>query len=324
MLKKILVVTIFFYTLTAWVNLAFAQNTTSGSADYTTAGVGAQIKQYLCAPSDPDPKQTSFTGSQVEYSANNNKASGDLYNCINRLYRFAIVTAAVVGVFFIVIAGYLYIGAGGNQESVDKAKSILASTVTSLVILFAGYILLKALNPDLIKFRPIQPPSVVLDTAEPPEAETGEPPAAQIPASAQVTTPITGSAGGSIAQLEAAGCTITSEDRPRNELPNLAAPMWQKLLQICSVASQSGSKPQVSSTVRRESKGSQHQLGCAVDFSDRQGSGFYDIKTHKGRPVGEAIYNAAKQAGITEDRINPGRDRDQSFHLHIDLKGKCP
>ncbi len=160
--KKLFIISIFIYLTTGFLNLAFAQNTTSGSYDYTTAGVGTEIKKYLCAPSDPDPKQTNYFGSQVEYSANNNKASGDLYNCINRLYRFAIVTAAVVGVFFIVIAGYLYIGAGGNQESIDKAKSILASTVTSLVILFAGYILLKTLNPDLVVFRPIQPPSVTL------------------------------------------------------------------------------------------------------------------------------------------------------------------
>ncbi len=322
--KKLFIISIFIYLTTGFLNLAFAQNTTSGSYDYTTAGVGTEIKKYLCAPSDPDPKQTNYFGSQVEYSANNNKASGDLYNCINRLYRFAIVTAAVVGVFFIVIAGYLYIGAGGNQESIDKAKSILASTVTSLVILFAGYILLKTLNPDLVVFRPIQPPSVVLEAAEPPEAQSGEPPASEIPPSALITTPITGSSGGSISQLEAAGCTITNEARPRNELPNLAAPMWQKLLQICSIASQSGNKPQVSSTVRRESTGSQHKIGCAVDFSDKLGNGFYDIKTHTGRAVGVAIYNAAKQAGITEDRINPGTDRDQSFHLHIDLRGKCP
>jgi hypothetical protein len=167
--KKLLLISICFYLAIGFLNLAFAQNTTSGSADYTTAGVGAQIKQYLCAPSDPEKSQTNLAtnafGGHLDSSGANNVASGDLYNCINRLYRFAIVTAAVVGVFFIVIAGYLYIGAGGNQESVDKAKSILASTVTSLVILFAGYILLKALNPDLIKFRPIQPPSVTLQPA---------------------------------------------------------------------------------------------------------------------------------------------------------------
>ena len=117
--------------------------------DYTQGGknpVSSEIEKYLCAPT--------------------NQASNDLYNCINRIYRFAIILASVVAVFFIVIGGYVYMSAEGNQESVDKAKSILVSSITALVILMGGYVLLKALNPDLIKFKQIQPTSVKpLDTA---------------------------------------------------------------------------------------------------------------------------------------------------------------
>ncbi len=122
---------------------AYAQ-TTEGK-QYT--GVQQQLTDYLCTPSDA--------------STNPTAAQGDLYNCINRLYRFALVVASVFSVFMIVIAGYIYMSAEGNQESVDKAKSILVSSVTSLVILAGGYVLLKFLNPDLIKFQPIQPTSVV-------------------------------------------------------------------------------------------------------------------------------------------------------------------
>ncbi len=165
--KKIFVFFLnFFLIFSSNYNLAFAQ--TSGY-DYTKAGVGDQIKQFLCAPTEQNGTSNSANSSgSVEYAGQNNQASGDLYNCINRMYKFAIVIAAVVGVFFIVIAGYLYMGAGGNQESVDKAKDILATTITSIVILFAGYILLKAINPDLIQFRSIQPPSVRLQTANSP------------------------------------------------------------------------------------------------------------------------------------------------------------
>ena len=111
------------------------------------AGVQQQLTDYLCTPNDA--------------STNATAAQGDLYNCINRLYRFALVVASVFSVFMIVIAGYIYMAAEGNQESVDKAKSILVSSITSIVILVGGYVLLKFLNPDLIKFQPIQPPSVV-------------------------------------------------------------------------------------------------------------------------------------------------------------------
>jgi hypothetical protein len=116
------------------------------------SGVSSQIDTYLCSP-------TSNT-------------AGNLTTCINRLYKFAIIVASVMGVFFIVIAGYVYMSAEGNSESVEKAKSILTSTIASLVILFAGYILLKAINPDLIQFPTIQPPSVTLQVPTVPAAPT--------------------------------------------------------------------------------------------------------------------------------------------------------
>ena len=116
---------------------AYAQ--TSATQPYT--GVDTQISKYLCTPGSSSSVQNM-----------------DLYACINKLYQFSIISACVIGVFFLVIAGYVYMGSEGNQESVDKAKNILQSTVASLVILFAGYLLLKTLNPDLVEFHSIQPP----------------------------------------------------------------------------------------------------------------------------------------------------------------------
>ncbi len=146
----------------------------------TDAHVSDQIKTYLCAPT-PVPQEQTAVGTLTidkDQAAFNNANSGDLFLCINRLYKLAIVIACVVGVFFIVIAGYVYMGSEGNAESVEKAKSILISTLTSIVILLAGFVLLKAINPDLIKFQTIQPPSVKtgdLPTVAEPEGETTNP-----------------------------------------------------------------------------------------------------------------------------------------------------
>jgi hypothetical protein len=153
-------------------NLAYAAN----SADYTqnnTNPVSSQIEQYLCAPTSGGGSYVSTNGNYFGTTpdtavAANNTASNDLYLCINRLYKFAIAIGTAAGVLMIVIAGYLYMSSDGNQESVDKAKSILTSTITAMVILFAGYVLLRAINPDLIAFQNVQPPSVKLDTMLPP------------------------------------------------------------------------------------------------------------------------------------------------------------
>lgn len=147
---------IFFFT----ASFVSAQQTVSPTPTYS--GAEATIKQYLCTPN------TQNTGTGFSMTTGNsgqtNTASNDLYNCINRMYRFAIAAGSALAVFFIVIAGYVYMSADGDGEAVSKAKGILASSLASLVILFAGYILLRALNPDLIQFQNVQPPSVNLGT----------------------------------------------------------------------------------------------------------------------------------------------------------------
>jgi hypothetical protein len=164
-------------------NIALAQTSQTITDQYS--GPEATIRQYLCTPSpnsggttvvstNPNPNQP-WTSASV--GGQNNPNAGDLYNCINRVYRFAIVFAAIAAVLYIVIAGYLYMSAEGNGETVEKAKSLVTSSITALVILFAGYILLKALNPDLISFKNIQPPSVTPATTTAPMIG-GTPPAA--------------------------------------------------------------------------------------------------------------------------------------------------
>lgn len=121
-----------------------AQAQVSATTPYT--GVQATVEQYLCSPA---PGQTGNT----------------LYTCINKIYRFAIAIGATAGILMIVVAGYLYMSAEGNQESIDRAKTMFTSAITAMVILFAGYLILRTLNPDIIAFKQIQPPSVKLDTS---------------------------------------------------------------------------------------------------------------------------------------------------------------
>jgi hypothetical protein len=148
-LKQSLFLLLLLELIFSYAPAVYAQ-TGSNSASYnygTSAGVDKQITQYLCTPSNTT-------------NPNVNPNSQDLFKCINQLYKFSIVLASVVGVFFIVIAGYIYMSAAGDSEGVTKAKDILVSTITALVILMTGYVLLQAIDPDLIQFQPIQPPAV--------------------------------------------------------------------------------------------------------------------------------------------------------------------
>ena len=101
------------------------------------AGVDKSIQDYLCAPS------VSSDGH-------------DLERCINRLYRFGITAGALVLVFFVVFAGYLYITGGEGGKT--KAKVYVQSSLTGMAVLLGSYLLLYFINPTLVQFKPIQPP----------------------------------------------------------------------------------------------------------------------------------------------------------------------
>ncbi len=103
------------------------------------SGVEDSIKEYLCAPGDSQDEQATA-----------------LTDCISKLYRFSITAGGVALVFFIVIAGYIYITSG--EAGKGRAKDIILSAVVGMGILLGSYALLNFINPNLVKIRPIQPP----------------------------------------------------------------------------------------------------------------------------------------------------------------------
>jgi hypothetical protein len=91
------------------------------------------IGQYLCTPT----------------------VDTNLYSCINKLYRFSLAAGFFIAVLFIVVAGYLYMT--GGEKGISTAKSIVSSTFIAIIIMSTSYILLRQINPELVKFKPIQP-----------------------------------------------------------------------------------------------------------------------------------------------------------------------
>lgn len=304
--------------------------------NYAESGVAASIKKYLCAPTDvsgdKNPEEKGPREGKVDRqeekeiqfsSGERNKAQYDLYTCINRIYKFAIITAGVIAIFFIVIAGYIYMSSDGSQESVDKAKSILTSSVTAIVILFAGYILLRALNPDLIKFQNIQPPSVALQ-----KFTKDQPVSVRIDAEGNLIG-VTGGASHKETELEMGqdGCVFQS-DAQKKEIQNLTEIMFKKVKDLCFNVRASLKKklpanktiaPKISSVIggpAAHAKNSYHYKGCAVDFADNN-------QNFTQTEPGLTIIEEAKKI-FPPDRINPGTDAKQTYHIHVDLGNQCP
>lgn len=152
-LIKKLILSSFLISLVANPALILAQgnsNTTTGGVSYQNeyTGVEGSIKKYLCTPSE------TAVGKDVE-------------NCINKLYRFGISFGAIAVVFFMVIAGYIYIA--GGEAGKAKAKGIFQNSLVGMGILLGTYILLGFINPNLLLFKPIQPP--IFNAADLPSCE---------------------------------------------------------------------------------------------------------------------------------------------------------
>ncbi len=236
----------------------------------------ATITKYLCTPDIKSP--TGATGNP-------------LFLCINQIYKFAIVVASVMGVFFIVIAGYLYISSDGNNESVEKAKGMLVSTITALVILLVGYVLLKAINPDLIQFQTIQPPNV---------------PAVAAPAATTGTTGATGTAGAN--SLQTAGINV-------NSLPTagLQPGIINELVSLKQACGANCNVTLTSTTGGAHSSGiCSHGGGYKVDLSPDAGLSNYIISNFKNPPPsirsdGATVYTSPTGGTYADERSKPSK-----------------
>jgi hypothetical protein len=260
--------------------------------------VDSTIRQYLCAPSDPGKTNNS-----------------DLYDCINKLYRFAIVISVVAGVALVVYAGYLYMA--GTTTSISQAKNIISNTIVAIVILLGAFLFLKQINPELIKFKPLT--AIVVDaptnSLNPNSGNFFDPlhPDGN-PKPGELVSP----AGHKPEELTSAGCAF--QGSKAGEVPNMAEALFQKVKAIClAVSTKKGSdgKPLIPTISSISSgghvDGSFHFKGCAVDFAGNDPQ--FTLND-----TGKAIIAAAKSLGMT---INPGSDASQTNHVHVDVRDGC-
>lgn len=62
-----------------------------------------------------------------------------------------VVLAAVLTVLMLVIAGVMYISAGGNTGTTDKAKDMIWNAIIGLLIAVGFYLILYTIRPEMLK-----------------------------------------------------------------------------------------------------------------------------------------------------------------------------
>ena len=75
----------------------------------------------------------------------------NLGELIGNIFNFSIQILGLIIFVIIVISGFQWLTAGGNVGTISKAQSRITQALLGAVILLASFLILKTINPDLIK-----------------------------------------------------------------------------------------------------------------------------------------------------------------------------
>lgn len=69
------------------------------------------------------------------------------------LYDYFIYLAGVLAVIVIMIGGFQWVSAGGNQSKIGEAKERISGAIIGLILALGSYMILETINPNLLSMR---------------------------------------------------------------------------------------------------------------------------------------------------------------------------
>ncbi len=81
----------------------------------------------------------------------------DFYTYVSYVYKFGIGAVGICAMLMIIIGGYMYMAAAGNNASMENAKGVITDAVVGLILAFASYLILYVINPDLVRIKKMEP-----------------------------------------------------------------------------------------------------------------------------------------------------------------------
>jgi hypothetical protein len=94
----------------------------------------------LCIPKNPlNPDPNSLVN------------SGNITVLLAKVVIILLYFAGVIAVIFVIIGGYRYMAAGGNEETAGKGRKTMVNAIIGLVIVILSYAIINAVTNFLIK-----------------------------------------------------------------------------------------------------------------------------------------------------------------------------
>ncbi len=110
----------------------------------------AQSKEITFTPQIEFPN-FKFQSSVVSVDAEGNTTSDLLPRYIKAIYDYSFAIGGILAAIVLMAGGLIWLTSAGDSGKVTKAKEIILGSITGLVILFSAFIILKTVNPDLVK-----------------------------------------------------------------------------------------------------------------------------------------------------------------------------
>lgn len=93
---------------------------------------GAQFRTVTAPGTDPLPNQTNAT------------------DIILRVIQILLAIAGLVAVIFLVVGGFQYITAGGNEERAESSKKTITNAIIGIVIVILAFVIVRVIANALI------------------------------------------------------------------------------------------------------------------------------------------------------------------------------
>ncbi|MDD4289974.1 MAG: pilin [Patescibacteria group bacterium] len=71
----------------------------------------------------------------------------------NVLYSYLLSLSGIVAVIILILAGFQWVTAGGNQNKIGQAKERIKNAITGLILLACSHLILYTVNPELVRIK---------------------------------------------------------------------------------------------------------------------------------------------------------------------------
>jgi len=92
----------------------------------------------------------------TEFSGEQTINGNSIGNYIKIIYKYAIGIVGILAAVILMIAGVIWLTAGGNASQITEAKAWITASLTGLILALCSYLILATVNPVLVEFKSLE------------------------------------------------------------------------------------------------------------------------------------------------------------------------